>query len=84
LEELLEKSAECLLKEELQNIVGYNIRKICKEKKVNMMKLAEAVDMSYEYLRQIVSPNGKKQLSFYSVYKFSVLLDTPIDELIRK
>ena len=70
-------------KEELMNIVGGNIKKICKEKKVNMMKLSEDIDMSYEYLRQIVSPKGKKQLSFYSIYKFSVALDTPIDEFIK-
>ena len=70
-------------KEELMNIVGGNIKKICKEKKVNMMRLSEDIDMSYEYLRQIVSPKGKKQLSFYSIYKFSVALDTPIDEFIK-
>lgn len=47
------------------------------------MKLSEEVDMSYEYLRSIVSPRGKKQLSFYSVYKFSVALNTSLDELIK-
>lgn len=47
------------------------------------MKLSEEVDMSYEYLRSIVSPKGKKQLSFYSLYKFSVVLDTTLDELIK-
>lgn len=75
---------EILSKEELQNVVGGNIRKICKQKNINMMKLSEELEMSYEYLRQIVSPNGKKQLSFYSIYKFSKLLDTSIDYLIKK
>ena len=84
MEKIDKKNIDCLPKEELQNIVGGNIRKICKEKRINMMKLAEEVDMSYEYLRQIVSPNGKKQLSFYSIYKFSKLLDTTIDDLIKK
>lgn len=72
-----------LPKEELMNYVGKNIKRICKEKKINMMKLSEEIDMSYEYLRQIVSPKGKKQLSFYSIYKFSIALDTPIDEFIQ-
>lgn len=72
-----------LPKEELQNIVGKNIRRIAYEKHLNLMKLAETVDMSYEYLRAIVSPNGKKQLSFYSIYKFSVALGTTIDELTK-
>lgn len=73
-----------ILKEELQKIVGGNIRKIAYQKSINLMKLSEEVDMSYEYLRSIVSPNGKKQLSFYSIYKFSVALNTTIDELIKK
>lgn len=73
-----------LEKEDLLNIVGGNIKRICKDKGINMMKLSEEVGMSYEYLRQIVSKKGKKQLSFYSIYKFSVLLDTDIDKLIKK
>lgn len=78
------KQLSYIPKEELQNIVGGNIRRIAYEKKINLMRLSEEVDMSYEYLRSIVSPRGKKQLSFYSIYKFSVALDTTIDELIKK
>ncbi|MBD9085542.1 XRE family transcriptional regulator [bacterium] len=71
-------------KEELQQIIGGNIRKIAYQKNINLMKLSEQVDISYEYLRSIVSPKGKKNLSFYSVYKFSKALDTTIDELTKK
>lgn len=71
-------------KEELQQIIGINIRKIAYQKHINLMKLSEDIDMSYEYVRSIVSPREKKQLSFYSVYKFSVALNTTIDELIKK
>ena len=71
-------------KDELQKIIGQNIRKIAYEKNMNLMKLSEQVDISYEYLRCIVSKNGKKNLSFYSVYKFSKALDTTIDELTKK
>lgn len=71
-------------KDELQKIIGQNIRKIAYEKNMNLMKLSEQVDISYEYLRCIVSKNGKKNLSFYSVYKFSKTLDTTIDELTKK
>lgn len=70
-------------KEELQKIIGGNIRRIAYQKNINLMKLSEEIDMSYEYLRSIVSPKGKKQLSFYSLYKFSVVLDTTLDELIK-
>lgn len=71
-------------KDELQKIIGQNIRKIAYEKNMNLMKLSEQVDISYEYLRCIVSKNGKKNLSFYSVYKFSKALDTTIDKLTKK
>ena len=48
-------------KDELQKIIGQNIRKIAYEKNMNLMKLSEQVDISYEYLRCIVSKNGKKK-----------------------
>ena len=34
-------------KEELQKIVGGNIRKIAYQKNINLMKLSEEIDMSY-------------------------------------
>lgn len=76
-------TATYIPKEELQKIVGKNIRRIAYEKNINLMKLSEQVDMSYEYLRCIVSPKGKKQLSFYSIYKFSIALNVSLDELIK-
>ncbi len=77
------KKEKILEKEELLNNVSKNIKKICKDKKISMMQLSEEIDMSYEYLRQIVSPKGKKQLSFYSIYKLSIILDVTIDQLIN-
>ena len=77
------KKEKILEKEELINNVSKNIKKICKDKKISMMQLSEEIDMSYEYLRQIVSPKGKKQLSFYSIYKLSIILDVTIDQLIN-
>ena len=80
---MITNKEKLISKEELMNNVGINIKKICKNKNINMMWLAEQVDMSYEYLRQIVSPKGKKQLSFYSIYKFSIVLGVTIDKLIE-
>ena len=77
------KKEKILEKEELLNNVSKNIKKICKDKKISMMQLSEEIDMSYEYLRQIVSPKGKKQLSFYSIYKLSIILDVTIDQLVN-
>ena len=68
-------------KEDVQFIVGNNVRKMCKEKKINMMEFAEEIDISYEYVRHIVSPGGQKYLSFYSMYKIAKILGVSMDEL---
>ena len=68
-------------KDDVQYIVGTNIRKICKDKNVNLMEFSEDVDISYEYLRHIVSLGGQKSLSFYSMYKIAKKLGVTMDEL---
>ena len=67
--------------EDLQTIVGTNIRKKCKKDNIDIMQLSEEIDMSYEYLRHIVSPGGQKSLSFYSMYKIAKVLGVSMDEL---
>lgn len=67
--------------DEVQYIVGTNIRKKCKNDNINIMNLSEEIGMSYEYLRHIVSQGGKKSLSFYSMYKIALMLDMTMDEL---
>lgn len=68
-------------REEVQEIIGKNIRNKCQKDKINIMGLSEEVGMSYEYMRHIVSKGGKKGLSFYSMYKIASALDMSIDEL---
>ena len=68
-------------KDDVQYIIGSNVRKACKEKKINMMEFAEEIDISYEYVRHIVSPGGQKSLSFYSMYKIAKVLGVSMDEL---
>ena len=68
-------------KDDVQYIIGTNVRKVCKEKHINMMEFAEEIDISYEYVRHIVSPGGQKSLSFYSMYKIAKILDVSMDEL---
>lgn len=70
-------------KDDIQYIVGTNIRKECREKNVNLMEFAEEINMSYEYLRHIVSLGGQKSLSFYSMYKIAKVLDCSMDDLCR-
>jgi len=68
-------------KNDVQYIVGSNVRKVCKEKEINLMEFSEEIDISYEYLRHIVSPGGQKSLSFYSMYKIAKVLGISMDEL---
>ncbi len=79
--DVMQEIANFKSKEDIQTIVGTNIRNICKAKKINMMEFSEEIDISYEYLRHIVSPCGQKSLSFYSMYKIAKVLGVNMDEL---
>ena len=70
-------------RDDVQYIVGNNVRKACKEKQINMMEFAEEIDISYEYVRHIVSKGGQKSLSFYSMYKIAKILGISMDELCK-
>ena len=70
-------------KDDVQYIVGTNVRKVCKDKNINLMEFSEEIDISYEYLRHIVSPGGQKSLSFYSMYKIAKVLGVSMDELCK-
>ena len=70
-------------KDDIQYIVGTNVRKVCKDKKVNLMEFSEEINISYEYLRHIVSLGGQKSLSFYSMYKIAKILGITMDELCQ-
>ena len=77
----MQSVADFKTKEDIQYIVGTNVRKLCKEKEINIMEFSEEIDISYEYLRHIVSPGGQKALSFYSMYKIAKVLGVTMDEL---
>lgn len=77
----MQKDSKFKSKDDVQFIVGTNVRKMCREKHINMMEFAEEIDISYEYVRHIVSPGGQKSLSFYSMYKIAKILGVSMDEL---
>lgn len=68
-------------KDDVQYIVGTNVRKVCRDKNINLMEFSEEINISYEYLRHIVSIGGQKSLSFYSMYKIAKVLGVSMDEL---
>lgn len=77
----MQKQGKFKSRDDVQFIVGSNVRKICKEKHVNLMEFSEEIDISYEYLRHIVSIGGQKSLSFYSMYKIAKILGVSMDEM---
>ena len=77
----MQKKNKFKSKDDIQFIVGTNVRKMCKDKNVNLMEFAEEIDISYEYLRHIVSVGGQKSLSFYSMYKIAKILGVSMDDL---
>ena len=70
-------------KDDVQFIVGTNVRKLCKDKDINLMEFSEEIGISYEYLRHIVSVGGQKSLSFYSMYKIAKTLGVNMDDLCK-
>lgn len=68
-------------KDDVQYIVGCNVRKLCKENNINLMEFSEEVGISYEYMRHIVSIGGQKSLSFYSMYKIAKVLGVSMDKI---
>lgn len=80
---VMQKLTNFKTKEDVQYIVGSNVRKMCKEKHINMMEFSEEIDISYEYVRHIVSPGGQKSLSFYSMYKIAKILGVSMDDLCK-
>ena len=77
----MQKNNKFKSKDDVQFIIGTNLRKMCKDKQVNLMEFAEEIDISYEYLRHIVSVGGQKSLSFYSMYKIAKILGVSMNDL---
>ena len=77
----MQKVTQFKSKDDIQFIVGTNVRKMCKDKQITLMEFAEERDISYEYLRHIVSIGGQKSLSFYSMYKIAKILGVGMDDL---
>ena len=44
-------------------------------------EMSKEIDISYEYVRHIVSPGGQKALSFYSMYKIAKVLGVKMDDI---
>ena len=70
-----------------QNIydtIRKNIKKYRKQKHMTSAELAELVDLSHDFIRQIESEKTAYNFSVETFYKISVALNVSLDDLIQE
>jgi len=67
---------------DIYDTIRKNIKKYRKERKMTSEQLAELVDLSHDFIRQIES--HKYNFSVDTFYRISVALDVSLDALIAK
>ena len=70
--------------EKIYDTIRHNIKKYRKLKKITSAELAEMVDLSHDFIRQIQSQKAGYNFSVETFYKISVALDVSMDQLIEK
>lgn len=68
----------------IYNTIRKNIRKYRLEKGITSAELAEMVDLSHDFIRQIQSEKVAYNFSLETLYRISKALDVSIDDLIKK
>ena len=69
---------------DIYDTIRKNIKKYRNQKGLTSAKLAELVDLSHEFIRQIESEKIAYNFSVETLYKISVALDVKLDDLIQK
>ncbi len=69
---------------DIYNTIRKNIKKYRKAKGITSAELAELVDLSHDFIRQIESEKTAYNFSVDTFYKISVALDVNLDALIQK
>ena len=68
----------------IYDIIRRNIKKYRKEKGITSAKLAEMVDLSHDFIRQIESEKTRYNFSVETLYKISVALDVSLDKFVEQ
>ena len=68
----------------IYDTIRKNIKKCRKEKGMTSAQLAELVDLSHDFIRQIESEKTAYNFSVDTFYKISVALDVKLDDLIQE
>lgn len=69
---------------DIYNTIRRNIKKYRKKRGITSAQLAEMVDLSHDFIRQIESEKVGYNFSVETFYKISVALDVSLDDLIKK
>ena len=70
-------------KTNIYDIIRRNKKKYRKEKGMTSAQLAELVDLSHDFIRQIESEKTAYNFSVDTFYKISVALNVKLDNLIQ-
>ena len=68
----------------IYDTIRKNIKKYRKERKMTSAELAELVDLSHDFIRQIESEKTAYNFSVDTFYKISDALDVKLDDLIKE
>lgn len=68
----------------IYDTIRRNIKKYRKEKGLTSAQLAELVDLSHDFIRQIESEKTAYNFSVDTFYKISVALGVKLDDLIQE
>ena len=70
--------------ENIYDTIRKNIKKYRNESKMTSQELADLVDLSHDFIRQIESVKTAYNFSVETFYKISVALGVTLDKLIEK
>lgn len=68
----------------IKSIICQNIKKYRNAKKVRLMDLAEAIDVTPDHLKRIEAENDRNNISLITLYKISVVLGLRIDKFFEE
>lgn len=73
-----------VFKTNIYDIIRKNIKKYRNERGLTSAQLAEMVDLSHDFIRQIESEKTAYNFSVDTFYKISVALNVTLDDLIQE
>jgi transcriptional regulator with XRE-family HTH domain len=74
---------EFIFNDNIIETIAFNVRKYRKLNGITQEQLAVDIGVSPEFIRKFESTRGSEGLSLLSLYKISVVLDTPMNKFFE-